>query len=244
MLRLLVATVCIAALLAPGRGLSWSNASLAASTNATSNASTNASTQATSSSSTEGCGIAAMVMGGLAVAGAVFAIVWAATQPGRLGEPLQPVSMTRDPSLPPPPPAPPPEPLAPPAPVDPALPPPPPPPPPAPPPAGALSPEALLLLKLRGWDYVRPNARQLRADLAAGAGPTIDDLAAMAGVRAQHLGRFGRLLRAHRAELAAHLNPGQLSPDSSVALLLAIGRIGWADPVIAEDAGRALAARR
>lgn len=232
MFRPCLAVLCIAALLAP-HGAQAGNWSLGSTSNSSSGW--------TSSTSTEGCGIAAMVMGGIAVAGAVFAIVWAATQPSRLGEPTQPVSMTRDPALPPPPPVPPPEPAAPASPA-PELPP-PPPPPSASPPQGALTPDALLLLKLRGWDYVRPNARQLRADLAAGAGPTIDDLAAMAGIKAQHLERFGRLLRTHRAELAAHLAPMQLSPDSSAALLLAIGRIGWADPVIALDAGRALAAR-
>jgi hypothetical protein len=99
------------------------------------------------------------------------------------------------------------------------------------------------LLELRSYDWVKPHARQLRADLAAGAGPTIDDLAAMAGIRQVHLGRFGRVLRAQRAELLAYLEGETLTPELSARLMLAVGRIGWSDPVIAAEAGRALASR-
>jgi hypothetical protein len=201
------------------------------SSSCSSGSTSNSTTNQSLSTSTEGWGVAGVVVGGLAVAGTIFAIIWASTRPG-MGEPPQPRSTTRAPEIAP----------IQPQPMQPSTPPSGPPPPP-PPPQSMMTPQQWQLLQLRSHDWVKPHARQLRADLAAGAGPTIDDLAAMAGIRRQHLAHFGRLLRAQRTELLVHLEQDTLSPDATARMFLAIGRIGWSDPLIASEAGRALAAR-
>ena len=54
-------------------------------------------------------------------------------------------------------------------------------------------------------DYLDANAAALSAEIAVGAGPHIDDLAAMCGM-GKRSGELGRALRDHRTELIGILN--------------------------------------
>ncbi len=83
--------------------------------------------------------------------------------------------------------------------------------------------------------YLRANENQLRQDLALGAGRTVEDLAAAAGIRPENLPRFGRMLRRHRAELLAHLDGGPITHATALELLGRIGELAKQDPALAED---------
>ncbi len=89
--------------------------------------------------------------------------------------------------------------------------------------------------------YLRAQELQLKQDLAAGAGPTIDDLAAMAHIRRDHLPRFGQLLRANRAELLSLAEPAKLTPDRALAFLRRVGDLTRADEILAVNAESFLA---
>lgn len=83
--------------------------------------------------------------------------------------------------------------------------------------------------------WLAANAHQLAIDLALGAGPALDDLAGAAGIASDHRLAFGRLLRAHRAELLDLCNPAELSPARALAFLKRVGELSREDPVLAED---------
>lgn len=89
--------------------------------------------------------------------------------------------------------------------------------------------------------YLRSRTHQLREDLALGAGPTVEDLAALARIRREHVGLFGRLLRAHRHELLALADERTLTPERAAAWLRRVGEIARTDFRLEED-GRAFLA--
>jgi hypothetical protein len=83
--------------------------------------------------------------------------------------------------------------------------------------------------------YLRSNTHQLREDLALGAGPTIEDLAAMARIRRENLGTFGRLLRAHRGALLALADSATLTRERALAWLERVGQLARTEPRLEED---------
>ncbi|XXF75950.1 hypothetical protein P2318_23215 [Myxococcaceae bacterium GXIMD 01537] len=83
--------------------------------------------------------------------------------------------------------------------------------------------------------YLRARTHQLREDLALGAGPTVDDLAAAARIRRQNLGTFGRVLRTHRAELLALADARTLTSERAVRWLQRVGELARMDPRLEED---------
>lgn len=83
--------------------------------------------------------------------------------------------------------------------------------------------------------YLRARAHQLREDLALGAGPTLEDLAAAARIRRENLDTFGRLLRGHRAELLALADARTLTPERALEWLQRVGELARADPRLEED---------
>ncbi|GHG80075.1 hypothetical protein GCM10012319_32660 [Comamonas sp. KCTC 72670] len=83
--------------------------------------------------------------------------------------------------------------------------------------------------------YLRARTHQLREDLALGAGPTVEDLAAAARIRREHLGVFGGVLRAHREELLALAESNALTPDRALAWMERVGELARADPRLDED---------
>jgi hypothetical protein len=108
---------------------------------------------------------------------------------------------------------------------------------PAPSPAapGGPSPEHVEAARV----FVAANRAQLAQDLALGAGRSIDDLAAAAGIRQENLGRFGRLLRAHRAELLELARAEPLPGADAVRLLQRVGELSGQDERLRRD-GEAL----
>jgi hypothetical protein len=90
--------------------------------------------------------------------------------------------------------------------------------------------------------FLRASERQLRMDLAVGAGPAIDDLAALAEIRPRNLPRFGRLLREHRHELLTWTDARALTPAVAAQVLRRVGEIAAQDGALAED-GRAFRER-
>lgn len=83
--------------------------------------------------------------------------------------------------------------------------------------------------------YLRARSHQLREDLALGAGPTLEDLAAAARIRRENLGTFGRLLRAHREELLTLADTRALTPERAVEWLRRVGQLALTDARLAED---------
>jgi hypothetical protein len=83
--------------------------------------------------------------------------------------------------------------------------------------------------------YLRGRTHQLREDLALGAGPTIEDLAAMARIRRENLGTFGRLLCAHRGELLALADSATLTPERALLWLERVGQLARTEPSLEED---------
>ncbi|HZA50681.1 MAG TPA: DUF3015 family protein [Myxococcaceae bacterium] len=90
--------------------------------------------------------------------------------------------------------------------------------------------------------FLRANRFQLQEDLALGAGRSIDDLAALAGIRAPNIARFAQLLRKHRGELLALADARALTPERAASALRRIGEWADHDPVLAEDGRLALIA--
>jgi hypothetical protein len=103
-----------------------------------------------------------------------------------------------------------------------------PPPPSAPAPSSEEIPQA-------AQTYLRSRTRQLREDLALGAGPSIEELASLARIRRENLGTFGRLLRAHRQELLALADARLLTPQRAVEWMRRVGEIASTDPRLEED---------
>ncbi|QSQ28539.1 hypothetical protein JY651_45410 [Pyxidicoccus parkwayensis] len=83
--------------------------------------------------------------------------------------------------------------------------------------------------------YLRSREHQLREDLALGAGPTVEDLAAAAHIRRENLGTFGRVLRAHRQELLALADASTLTPTKALAWLERVGALAGTDPRLDAD---------
>ncbi|WP_224362437.1 hypothetical protein [Hyalangium versicolor] len=102
-----------------------------------------------------------------------------------------------------------------------------------PPPAQEVAPAA--------ETYLRSRMHQLREDLALGVGPTVEELAALARIRRENLGSFGRLLRAHRQELLALADVRTLTPERALAWLRRVGEIARTDPRLEEDRAAFLA---
>jgi hypothetical protein len=85
--------------------------------------------------------------------------------------------------------------------------------------------------------WLRANKRQLTADLALGAGPTLDDLAAAAQIRTVNRSRFCAMLREHRAEILAPLGHAEdVSLETTVQVMSRVGALTIADPVLKADA--------
>lgn len=83
--------------------------------------------------------------------------------------------------------------------------------------------------------YLRSRSHQLREDLALGAGPTVEDLAAAAHIRRENLGTFGRVLRAHRKELLVMADARTLTPARALAWLERVGELASTDPRLEAD---------
>ncbi|MFY1827511.1 hypothetical protein ACN47A_16440 [Myxococcus fulvus] len=83
--------------------------------------------------------------------------------------------------------------------------------------------------------YLQSRTHQLREDLALGAGPTVEDLAAAASIRRENLPTFGRLLRANRRELLAMAETRTLTPERALAWLARVGELARTDPRLDED---------
>jgi hypothetical protein len=90
--------------------------------------------------------------------------------------------------------------------------------------------------------YLRARAHQLREDLALGAGPTVEELAALARIRREHLGAFGQLLRAHRQELLALADVRTLTPERALSWLRRVGELARTDSRLEDDRSAFLAA--
>lgn len=84
--------------------------------------------------------------------------------------------------------------------------------------------------------WLNANLKQLKQDLALGAGPTVRDLASAAQIRTENLGRFGRMLQANRAELLAPTASGRVSLEQAAQVMGRIGELTRADEVLKEDA--------
>jgi hypothetical protein len=83
--------------------------------------------------------------------------------------------------------------------------------------------------------WLKANRRQLKQDLALGAGPALMDLASVAQIRPENLPRFCKLLSAHRRELVAPLN-AELSLEQAAQVMERIGELTVSDPVLKADA--------
>lgn len=84
--------------------------------------------------------------------------------------------------------------------------------------------------------WVNANLKQLKQDLALGAGPTVRDLASAAEIRPEHLARFAKLLQEHRADVLAPAAAGRVSLEQAAQLLQTIGTLTRNDEVLQQDA--------
>lgn len=96
------------------------------------------------------------------------------------------------------------------------------------------SPPELDAKEAQAW--LNANLKQLKQDLALGAGPTVRDLASAAQIRTENLGRFGRMLQANRAALLAPTASGRVSLEQAADVMGRIGDLTRADEVLKEDA--------
>ena len=83
--------------------------------------------------------------------------------------------------------------------------------------------------------YLRARTHQLREDLALGAGPSIEDLAAMARIRRENLRVFGRVLHEHRSELLALAESSSLTPEHALGWLARVGQLARTEQRLEED---------
>ncbi|WPB75416.1 hypothetical protein KYC5002_41290 [Archangium violaceum] len=83
--------------------------------------------------------------------------------------------------------------------------------------------------------YLRARTHQLREDLALGAGPSIEDLAAMARIRRENLRIFGRVLHEHRRELLALAESSSLTPEHALGWLARVGQLARTEQRLEED---------
>ncbi|MFO0595547.1 MAG: hypothetical protein U0228_09590 [Myxococcaceae bacterium] len=86
------------------------------------------------------------------------------------------------------------------------------------------------MIQARSW--LLANELQLQQDLALGAGPTLDDLAGLAGIAPPHRAHFARLLRAERAKF--RVGP-EVTPELAAAVFSRIGDVVMTDPVLRAD---------
>ena len=84
--------------------------------------------------------------------------------------------------------------------------------------------------------WLNANLKQLKQDLALGAGPTVKDLASAAEIRTDHLSRFGRMLQEHRAELLEPTRSGRVSLEQAARVMGRIGELTSSDEVLKDDA--------
>ena len=117
---------------------------------------------------------------------------------------------------------------------------PPPSPPPPPPPEFEPTPypssvqlEPSLDAMMLARDWLVANELQLKQDLALGAGPTIDDLAGIAGITPSRRAHFGRVLQRNRALLLA---PHEVTPREAAVVMSHLGDLVMADPLLRLDA--------
>ena len=89
--------------------------------------------------------------------------------------------------------------------------------------------------------FFQANQFQLQEDLALGAGRSIEDLAALAQIRREHLPEFAHLLHTHREELLSLTDAEALTPKRAVQALRRIGELMANSPVFAEEREAALA---
>jgi hypothetical protein len=83
--------------------------------------------------------------------------------------------------------------------------------------------------------YLRQNHNELEQDLATGAGPLVNDLAATLELPADHVPALGALLRAHRGELREKAALKTLNPDRAVDFFRTIVELAKADPKLSGD---------
>ncbi|PZR06934.1 MAG: hypothetical protein DI536_29125 [Archangium gephyra] len=93
--------------------------------------------------------------------------------------------------------------------------------------------------KVLARSWLVANELQLKQDLALGWGPTLEDLAGLAGIAPAHRERFGKVLQRHRRELVVS---AEVSPDEAAAVMARVGDLVMTDPVLRADAVVALAA--
>lgn len=93
--------------------------------------------------------------------------------------------------------------------------------------------------KVLARSWLVANELQLKQDLALGWGPTLEDLAGLAGIAPGHRERFGKVLQKHRRELVVS---AEVSPDEAAQVMSRVGDLVMTDPVLRADAVVALAA--
>lgn len=94
------------------------------------------------------------------------------------------------------------------------------------------------MVQSRAW--LVANELQLKQDLALGAGPSIEDLAGIAGIEPERRAHFGRVLQRHRQELLA---PHELTPQQAAAVRARVGALVMGDPLLRIDGEAVLAER-
>lgn len=93
--------------------------------------------------------------------------------------------------------------------------------------------------KVLARSWLVANELQLKQDLALGWGPTLEDLAGLAGVQPANRERFGRLLQRHRREFV--VTP-EVTPDEAARVMSRVGDLVMTDALLRADAVVALAA--
>lgn len=83
--------------------------------------------------------------------------------------------------------------------------------------------------------YLRQNSVALQQSLASGSGPMFDDLAAAMEIKRDHAARFGKLMQAHRSELAPLLETSKLNPQRAVQFIKIMAGAVEHDSVLAPD---------
>ena len=99
----------------------------------------------------------------------------------------------------------------------------------------AAAPAAAVVAPAAAQLFLRSNAHQLEQDLALGAGRSIEDLAALAEIRPEHLPRFSRLLCEHREELLGLARPSVLTPERAAEFMHRVGGLAATDSSLARD---------
>jgi hypothetical protein len=86
------------------------------------------------------------------------------------------------------------------------------------------------MIQARSW--LLANELQLRQDLALGAGPTVMDLAGVAGIRPEHRAHFGRVLQKHRALFKV---TAEVTPEEAAKVFSQVGDLVMTDVVLRPD---------